>query len=92
MRISIEKQIDAEKREVWYFNLFDLSAVFVGWQRKVKPSGKRKWVTEVVWDKYGRTNYNTVNEPVLPDDIKTEVATEIMRYIKVMTWNEWKGI
>jgi hypothetical protein len=91
MRISIEKQIDAETKEVWSFNLFDLSAVFVGWQREVKPIGKRKWVTDYIWDKYGRANHNTVNEPVLPDDIRSEVISEIMKYIKVRTWDEWKA-
>ena len=43
MRIEIEKQIDAETKEVWSFNMFDLNAVFVAWYRETKP--KRKSTT-----------------------------------------------
>ena len=51
MIIEIEKQIDAETKEVWSFNMFDLNAVFVAWHREVKPKGKRKWTIETFWDK-----------------------------------------
>ena len=90
MRITIEKQIDSETRETWGFNLFDLNAVFVCWHREVKPKGKRKWVIQDFWDKYGRRDHRLVVEPVLPDNIRSEVISEIMKYIKVHTWNEWK--
>lgn len=90
MRIEIEKQIDAETKETWSFNMFDLNAVFVAWRREVKPKGKRKWTIEKFWDKYGRREYTMVNEPVLPDIIRSEVLEKVMQYIKVHTWDEWK--
>jgi hypothetical protein len=91
MRIEIEKQIDPETKEVWHFNMFDLHAVFVSWSRQIKPKGKRKWIIEKFWDKYGRREYTMVNEPNLPDSIRDEVRSEVMKYISVSTWAEWKS-
>jgi hypothetical protein len=93
MRILVEivKQIDDETREVWSFYIFELNVVFVAWHRETKPKGKRKWTIEKSWDKYGRNFHNMVNEPVLPETIRSEVITEVMKHIKVKTWNEWKG-
>jgi hypothetical protein len=91
MRIEVEKQIDAETKEVWSFNMFDLNAVFVAWHREVKPKGKRKWTIEAFWDKYGRREYKMVEEPTLPLGIRAEVLDKVMEYVKVNTWSEWKA-
>lgn len=91
MRIEIEKQIDARAKEIWSFIMFDLNAVFVGWQKEVKPKGKRNWTVDKCWDKYGRKEYNMVGEPVLPEDIKSEVLSKVMKKVKVQTWNEYKN-
>lgn len=91
MRIEIEKQIDAETKEVWSFNMFDLNAVFVAWHIETKPKGKRKWTIEKFWDKYNhRRNIGMVQEPELPEDIKAQVKEEVIKKIKVLTWDEWK--
>jgi len=90
MRIEVQKQIDAETKEVWSFNVFDLNAVFVGWHREVKPKGKRKWVVEAFWDKYGR-EHRMSEEPVLPENIRNEALSEVMKHAIVYTWDEWNG-
>ena len=90
MRIEIEKQIDAETKEVWAFNMFGLTAVFVDWRIETKPKGKSKWVIEKFWNKYGRRECNMVQEPLLPEIIRSEVLLEVMKYVKVKTWDEWK--
>ena len=82
---------DAETKELWSFNMFDLNAVFVAWHREVKPKGKRKWTIEKFWDKYGRREYNMVSEPVLPEIIRSEVLSEVMKYVRVHTWDEWNA-
>lgn len=91
MRIEVEKQIDAETKEVWSFNMFDLNAVFVAWRREVKPKGKRKWAMESFWDKYRRREYRMVEEPVLPEIIRSEVLSKVMEHIRIHTWSEWKA-
>ena len=90
MRIEIEKQIDAETKEVWSFNMFGFTAVFVGWVKFTKPKGKRKWTSVADWDKYKRTRYLTAEEPELPELIKSDVITEIIKLLTVKTWAEWK--
>ena len=91
MRVKVEKQIDAETKEVWLFNIFGLNAVFVYWQRETKPKGKRKWIIEKFWDKYNRQEYDMACEPVLPETIRSEVLTEVFKYIRVCTWDEWEA-
>ena len=90
MRIEIEKIIDSETKEVWSFNMFDLNAVFVAWHRETKPKGKRKWTIDKYWDRYARHVYDMVKEPDLPEIIRSEVVSEVMKHIKVNTWDEWK--
>lgn len=90
MRIEIEKQIDAETIESWYFNTFDFNIVFVEWVKKVKPKGKRKWIVEKHWDNYNKRS-SSASEPVLTDIIRNEALTEAYKLIKVQTWNEWKS-
>jgi hypothetical protein len=88
MRIKIQKQIDVETREIWVFNVFEsFNIVFVGWCKEVKPKGKRKWVVENFWDVYSSGKHK---EPVLPEIIRSEALSEVMKYLKVRTWNEWK--
>lgn len=89
-RIDIEKQIDDETKETWTFLLFDFNAVFVNWKRETKQKGKRKWTIVKLWDKYDTRNSNTP-EPILPENISNEVLSEVMKNVKVMTWNQWKG-
>jgi hypothetical protein len=90
MRIEITKQIDDETKEVWSFNMFDLNAVFIAWHREVKLKGKCKWTIESFWDKYGRREYAMATEPILPEIIRSEALSEIMKHIRVHTWSEWK--
>ena len=90
MKIIIEKQIDDYTKEVWSFNTFDLNAVFIAWHREVKPKGKRKWTIEKFWDKYGRSTHMS-SEPVLTENIRSEVLSEMMKHIKVYTWDEWNA-
>jgi hypothetical protein len=90
MRIDIVKQLDTETREVWSFNMFDLTAVFVSWNKEVKPKGKRKWTVEKRWDKYRGRESNVNQEPILPEKIREDVLLELTKYIKVKTWSEWK--
>jgi hypothetical protein len=88
MRIKIQKQIDVETREIWVFNVFEsFNIVFVGWCKEVKTKGKRKWVVENFWDVYSSGKHK---EPVLPEIIRSEALSEVMKYLKVRTWNEWK--
>jgi hypothetical protein len=89
MIIEIEKQIDEETKEIWYFQMFELTAVFVAWQRQVKPKGKRKWTIEKSWDKYIKRN--TLSEPVLPEIIRSEVLSEVFKNVRVKTWDEYKS-
>jgi hypothetical protein len=91
MRIEVEKQIDAETKEVWSFTMFDLNVVFVSWSRQVKPKGKRKWAIDKFWDKYQRRNFKMADEPLLPEIIRSEVLSEVIKFVKVKTWDEWKG-
>ena len=92
MRIEVIKQIDTETREVWAFNMFDLNAVFVWWSRESKPKRKRNWIIEEFWDNYGygREKFRMAQEPILPEVIRNEALLEVMKHIKVHTWNEWK--
>jgi len=90
MRIEIKKEINAETREVWTFNMFYLNAVFVAWHKEVKPKGKRTWKIVEFWDNYGRKEFTMVNEPQLPDSVREEVLTEVLKWVKVNTWKEWK--
>lgn len=69
--------------------MFNLDAVFVAWCRKIKPKGKRKWTIEKFWD---RREFTMVTEPVLPKIIRSEVLTEVMKYVKVHILDEWKAI
>lgn len=89
MRIEVVKSIDAETREVWTFNMFDLLVVFVGFKTEKKPKGKRIWVCNEYWDNYDKRN-SKLTEPVLPDEIKKDALNLAISYIKVKTWNEYK--
>jgi len=91
MRIEIEKNIDAETREIWVFTSFNLDAVFVEWRKEVKPKGKRKWYVSLVWDKYARNHNCSAHEPALPDEIREAALVEFTKLVKVKTWNEWKS-
>lgn len=91
MRIKIEKQINAETKETWSFNTFDLNVVFVGWKCETKPKDKRKWIILSYWDKYSHRGYGGIEEPALPEDIKNQALNEVIKHIKVQTWDEWKN-
>ena len=90
MRIEIIKQIDDETREVFCFNMFDLNAVFVTWHKETKTKGKRKWSIADFWDKYARVGQKMSTEPELPEIIRSEAISEIMKFVRVKTWDEWK--
>ncbi|MEI6578392.1 MAG: hypothetical protein WCN92_02880 [Eubacteriales bacterium] len=87
MRIEVIIDIDKNNREVYGFNLFDLTAVFVSYSKQIKP--KRTWLVEKGWDKYARDN--GMPEPVLPDLIKELAFKKMEQFIKVLTWAEWKN-
>ena len=91
MRIEVVKQIDAETKETWSFNMFDLNAVFVGWHKEVKPKGKLTWKIIEFWDKYGRREYKMSEEPILSLGIRSEVLDKVLENVKVNTWSEWKA-
>jgi len=91
MRIEVEKQIDAETKEVWSFNMFDLNAVFVSWHRETKPKGKRTWKIVEFWDKYGRREHTMSEEPALPEIIRSEALSKVMENVRIKTWSEWKA-
>lgn len=90
MRIDVIKEIDKHTRQVWGFNLFDLTAVFVEFTIEEKPPRKRKWVVIKRWDKYENRHENRVEEPILPDEIREEAFREVCNFVKVKTWSEWK--
>jgi len=88
--IEIEKQINETTKEVFRFNLFDLTAVLVYWSIQEKPKGKRKFSIIDYWDRYDR-RYRTKPEPNLPDQIRAEALIKLMALVRVKTWDEWKG-
>jgi len=90
MRIEIIKQIDAETRCVWEFNLFDISAVFVGWRKETKPKGKRIWKLVEYWNYYNERDSSVKRPPKLTKEIREEVVEEIIKIVRVFTWSEWK--
>jgi hypothetical protein len=90
MRIEIEQQIDAETKEVYSFNLIDTTAVFIGWNKQVKPKGKRVWKTEFWWDRYNLRSCNA-NEPELPEIIRSQALDKVIERCRVKTWAEWKS-
>lgn len=90
MRLDVVKQIDAETREVWSFNLTGFNVIFVWWSIETKPKRKHNWTIEECWDAYGRSTARMVKEPVLPESIRNEALLEVMKYIRVRTWDEWK--
>lgn len=92
MRIEVEIEQSQMVREVWEFNVFDQSVVFIRYCLMEKPKGKRKWSTINLWDKYKRTYQNTCKEPVLPDSIKELAKQKLVDMITVKTWGEWKGL
>ena len=90
--IEVEKQIDAETKEVYYFRMFNLCAVFVSWDKQVKPKGKRKWTVTEFWDKYNRVNSNMSEEPALPEIVRSQALSEVTKLVRVYTWDEHKGL
>lgn len=91
MRIEVIKQIDDETREVYTFTLFDLNAVFVCWAIETKPKGKRIWRIKSFWDKYARKDFNATEEPILPEKIRSEAISEVIKLIRINTWDEYKS-
>jgi hypothetical protein len=90
MTIEVVKKNDEYTKEVWRFNMFDLNAVFIYWHKEIKPKGKRKWAIESHWNRQDRYGFKMIQEPVLPETIKSEVIQKIIEHIKVNTWDEWK--
>lgn len=90
MRISVENLINTELKEVFTFNQFDLNIVFVEYLVMEKPKGKRLWKVTNKWDKYSRTDYIQLHEPILSEDIKDLVLKKTVEQIKILTFKEWK--
>ena len=89
MHIQITVSIDSETQELYTFNTFDLTAVFVRYNKQVKPKGKRKWTNEKWWDRYNRRD-STTEEPELTIGIRAMALSKMMELIQVRTWNEYK--
>ena len=89
MQIEVIKEIDAENREIYYFNMFDTIAVFVRYRKEIKPKGKRTWKTELFWDRYSHRESN-IEEPELSESIRNEALNELFKLCQVKTWSEWK--
>lgn len=85
MRIEVEKQIDAETKEVWSFDMFDLNAVFVAWRREKKQKDNYKWVIEEF------RSESIDEETVLSEIIRNEALSKIMEHIRIYTLSEWKA-
>lgn len=93
MRIQIQKEIDGHTKELWSFNMHGTYLVFVYWQRQIKPKGKRKWSVEKFWNaQENGGRYGMEDEPFLPETIRSEAITELIKIIKVYTKDEWKNI
>ncbi len=88
--IEVVIDIDKENQELYGFNLFDLTAVFVRYHKQVKPKGKRKWTSAKFWNKYMERESNIV-QPELPQSIKELAHQKVQELIKVKTWSEWKS-
>ena len=89
MRIEIIIPIDSETQEVYHFNTFDLTAVFIYYAKQIKPKGKRKWTNINWWDKYN-TRDSRIPEPELTEDVKSKVLSKAKESITVKTWAEYK--
>ncbi len=88
--ITIEKALDAETKEVYSFHLFDLNAVFNGYDKLSKPKGKRIWRSIGKWSSHN-DRYSTIPQPELPPEIILSCRVEIQKMIRVMTWQEYKN-
>lgn len=91
MRIHIEINLDYKTREVYGFNLFDLTAVLVTYHVEEKPTGKRKWQITSFWDTYNLRHATLQTPPELTEEIKALVLAKIQEYIKIKTWAEYKS-
>lgn len=89
MRIEIRKTIDSETAEQYLFNVFDLTAVFVGYHKEVKPPNKRKFRIIECWDSYSSHN-STVPEPELPEDVKYQALAKLQSLVNIKTWAEFQ--
>ena len=90
MRIEVKKEIDHETIEVYSFNLFDLTAVFVSYSRQKLHKGKKAWQVETFWDKYDERR-NVIDEPVLDEAIKKLAWEKCCELMEVKAWDEWKN-
>lgn len=96
MRIEVinnlsEKNIlEVDTREVYSFNLFNLNAVFVEFHKEIRPKRKRNWRIVDYWSKYD-SRKNNIEEPELPEIIKSQALTEVFKLVKIKTWNEYNG-
>jgi len=91
MRIEVKIELSKENCRVYEFNTFDLNVVFVGYREQNKPKGKRLWKTISFWDKYNERDSNIKESPFLPLEVKQKAFEEMMKVIKVMTWEQWKN-
>jgi hypothetical protein len=91
MRIEVIRKIDDQCREKYCFNLFDFTAVLVGYFIERREKGKIKWLVTDYWDMY-RQRESTLPEPEAPCLIYDEAKKIIAERIKVMSWKEWKSL
>lgn len=92
MRITVTVDLSKECRHIYEFNTFDMNVVLVGVREERKPQGKRAWKMVSFWDNYNK-RYSTIKEsPPLPLEVRRKAGDEMVKMIRVMTWDEWKKI
>lgn len=90
MRIEVKNQLSLDIQEIYTFNLFDLSAVFISYRKEQKIGRKFKLVE--LWDNYTRNNdVYSIKEPILPAFIRSIAVSEVSKHIRIKTWDEYKN-
>ena len=91
MTIEITKQIDATCREVYTFEFFDDTYICLhSFTEEHKAFNKRMWIVKEEWRRIN-DRYNTIEEPILDDFIKSEVLRKAKEALQVITWSEYKN-
>ena len=89
MDIIVTNQLDESSIELFQFRSFDTDLVFIQYELKTKPKGKRKYISVSIWDNYSHRKSN-ITEPILSENIKSEALRLFIEKIKIKTWKEFK--
>jgi len=63
--------------------------VFTKFNIQIKPAGKRTWKTEESWDGYILRDSTIKIQPELPNDVREEALTELIKLCSVKTASEY---